>query len=155
MDIDPASITSRRVGRVLGQLRLKKDADTSQRAWKTTCSELARLAVSFGVVSPSVSESQPETEAVFGEKKENPTAVADDSPITTGANKLENSDADPPLSNAGDVGNAGPAPSSSGAGVLVAPREVERIAWCTQCRRWECQLPEMHRERGYFREIGE
>jgi len=51
LDIDPDAITARRVGRHLARLRLKKDPDTSKRAWEITLADLTRLALSFGLVA--------------------------------------------------------------------------------------------------------
>lgn len=48
LDIDPERVTSRRLGRVLGRLRLGKDPDTSKRAWLVKETDLARLHLSFG-----------------------------------------------------------------------------------------------------------
>jgi Domain of unknown function (DUF3854) len=51
LDMDPDAVTTRRIGRHLARLRLKKDPDTSKRAWEITLTDLTRLALSFGLVA--------------------------------------------------------------------------------------------------------
>jgi Domain of unknown function (DUF3854) len=48
LDLDPERVTSRRLGRVLGRLRLEKNPDTSKRAWLVKETDLPRLKISFG-----------------------------------------------------------------------------------------------------------
>lgn len=48
-DIDPDYITSRRVGRALGKMRLKPDRDSQKKGWVITQSEIERWAASYGV----------------------------------------------------------------------------------------------------------
>ena len=48
-DIDPDYITSRRVGRVLGKMRVKKGDKTTARGWQIVTSDLKRWAASYGV----------------------------------------------------------------------------------------------------------
>lgn len=50
LDMDPERLTSRRLGRVLGRLRLEKNSDTSKRAWLVKETDLDRLSLAFGLV---------------------------------------------------------------------------------------------------------
>lgn len=54
MDIDPERITSRRVGRVLGSLRLTKSREKGRgtRGWRLSRHDLQRLAKSYCVALP-------------------------------------------------------------------------------------------------------
>jgi hypothetical protein len=58
LDIDPERVTSRRIGRVLGKLRLDKDPETKRRAWLVKESDLMRLVVSFGFADTEKYEKQ-------------------------------------------------------------------------------------------------
>lgn len=49
LDLDPERITSRRIGRSLGRLRLDKEPDTSKRAWLIKETDLVRLVIAFGL----------------------------------------------------------------------------------------------------------
>jgi hypothetical protein len=51
LDIDPESITSRRVGRVLGKMRLKKEREAGKgtRRWALTLKDLRRWALSYAI----------------------------------------------------------------------------------------------------------
>lgn len=48
-DIDVERITSRRVGRTLGKMRLKSDPNTKVRGWIVTADDLQRLGVAYGL----------------------------------------------------------------------------------------------------------
>jgi hypothetical protein len=51
LDIDQQCITSKRVGRILGRLRISKHSNTSIRAWEVKASDVWRLALAFGFTS--------------------------------------------------------------------------------------------------------
>jgi hypothetical protein len=51
-DIDPESITSRRVGRVLGKMRLKTDRTTKRRGWKMSLGDLLGWLTAYGIPAP-------------------------------------------------------------------------------------------------------
>jgi hypothetical protein len=51
-DLDPEAITARRVGRVLGKMRLKSDRTTKRRGWKTSLSDLRGWVTAYGIEAP-------------------------------------------------------------------------------------------------------
>ena len=54
-DMDSERITSRRVGRTLGKLRLRdtRDPGNTTKQWQVKIAELAAIAVSYGVTLPA------------------------------------------------------------------------------------------------------
>jgi hypothetical protein len=58
-DIDAESINSRRVGRVLGKMRLKPDRDSKKKGWCITRSEIERWAISYGVPFQNANDTTP------------------------------------------------------------------------------------------------
>jgi hypothetical protein len=61
-DIKIETVESRRVGRCLGQLRLKKQGKTSTRAWEFEASDLYKLAVAYGMISSARESKKGESE---------------------------------------------------------------------------------------------
>ena len=51
-DIDPESITARRVGRVLGKMRLRADRTTKRRGWKMSLGDLLGWLTAYGIQAP-------------------------------------------------------------------------------------------------------
>jgi hypothetical protein len=58
-DLDLDHITARRVGRVLGKMRLKPDRDGKLKGWRVALSDLERWAASYGVPFDLSRESTP------------------------------------------------------------------------------------------------
>lgn len=59
LDLDPERVTSRRLGRVLGRLRLEKNPDTSKRSWLVKETDLASLSLAFGLVDSEKADPSP------------------------------------------------------------------------------------------------
>jgi len=51
-DIDPESVTSRRVGRMLGKMRLRSDRTNARRGWKMTLGDLLGWLTAYGIEPP-------------------------------------------------------------------------------------------------------
>ena len=77
-DIDPDFINSRRVGRVLGKMRIKKGDKSTAKGWQIITSDLKRLAASYGVLLPGdVSTNEGDTPPVNVTNGTNVTNVTD------------------------------------------------------------------------------
>jgi hypothetical protein len=57
-DIDPAYITSRRIGRILAKMRLKPDRTAKAKGWHMSIDELRRCVLAYGLSMPERLEEQ-------------------------------------------------------------------------------------------------
>ena len=53
MDFDPEKVTSRRVGRALGKMRLKNDRTGKSRQWTISLADLVRWFGAYGIPLPN------------------------------------------------------------------------------------------------------